>query len=41
VVTLTGSLTRWVEATHEIISGATEEERAKLLHRNAERVYKV
>jgi len=41
VVTLTGSLTRWVEATRDIISGATEEEQAKLLHRNAERVYKL
>ncbi len=41
VVTLTGSLTRWVEATREIIKGASEEEQAKLLHGNAERVYKV
>ena len=41
VVTLTGSLTRWVEATREIISGACEDEQAKLLHRNAERIYKV
>jgi predicted TIM-barrel fold metal-dependent hydrolase len=41
VVMLTGSLTRWVEATREIISGASEEEQAKLLHRNAERIYKI
>lgn len=41
VVRLTGSLTRWVEATREIISGASEEEQAKLLHRNAERIYKI
>jgi predicted TIM-barrel fold metal-dependent hydrolase len=41
VVTLTGSLTRWVEATHEIIKGASEEEKAKLLHANADRIYKV
>lgn len=41
VVTLTGSLTRWVEATHAIISGASEDEKARLLHRNAERIYKV
>ena len=41
VVTLTGNLTRWVEATREIISGASEDEQAKLLHRNAERIYKV
>jgi predicted TIM-barrel fold metal-dependent hydrolase len=39
VVTLTGSLTRWVDATRSIISGATEDEQAKLLHRNAERIY--
>ena len=41
VVTLTGSLTRWVEATREIIKGASEDEQAKLLYGNAERVYKV
>lgn len=41
VVTLTGSLTRWVEATLEIVDGASAEERAKLLHLNAERLYKV
>ncbi|HEY8576062.1 MAG TPA: amidohydrolase [Devosia sp.] len=41
VVTLTGSLTRWVEATHDIIKGASDDEKAKLLHRNAERIYKV
>lgn len=41
VVTLTGSLTRWVAATREIIKGASEDEQARLLHRNAERIYKV
>ncbi|MDP2782680.1 amidohydrolase [Devosia sp.] len=41
VVTLTGSLTRWVEATHQIIKGASEDEKARLLHANAERIYKV
>lgn len=41
VVTLTGSLTRWVEATMEIIAGASADEQAKLLHANAERVYRV
>lgn len=40
VVTLTGSLTRWVEATREIIHTATDDEQARLLHRNAERIYK-
>lgn len=41
VVTLTGNLTRWVEATREIIKGASADEQARLLHRNAERIYKV
>jgi len=39
VCRLTADLTRWVNATHEIIKGASEDEKAKLLHRNAERVY--
>ena len=41
VVTRTGTLTRWVEATRQIIKGASQDEQAKLLHRNAERIYKV
>ncbi len=41
VCTLTANLTRWVEATHTIIAGASEEQKAKLLHRNAERIYRV
>jgi predicted TIM-barrel fold metal-dependent hydrolase len=41
VCTLTANLTRWVEATHEIIRGASDDEKAKLLHRNAERIYRV
>lgn len=41
VVTLTGSLTRWVDATREIVAGASADEQAKLFHANAERVYKV
>ena len=41
VLTLGGSLTRWVEATREIIGSATPDEQAQLLHRNAERIYKV
>ncbi|MDB5613633.1 MAG: amidohydrolase family protein [Devosia sp.] len=36
-----GTLTDWVNATREIISGASEDEQAKLLHGNAERIYKV
>lgn len=41
VVTLTGSLTRWVEATREIIKDASEAEQAALLHANAKRIYKL
>jgi predicted TIM-barrel fold metal-dependent hydrolase len=41
VVTLTGSLTRWVEATREIVKGASADEQAKLWHGNAERIYGV
>lgn len=36
-----GSLTDWVNATREIIGGASEDEQARLLHRNAQRIYKV
>jgi len=41
VVTLTGSLTRWVEATREIVKGASADEQAALFYRNAERIYGV
>lgn len=41
VVTLFADLTRWVHATTEIIAGCSEEEKEKLLYRNAERVYRL
>ena len=41
VCTLTANLTRWVEATHALLAGTGEDERARLLHRNAERIYRV
>lgn len=41
VCTLTANLTRWVGATRELIAGASETEQAKLLHRNAERIYRL
>jgi predicted TIM-barrel fold metal-dependent hydrolase len=41
VVTLFANLTDWVNATRDIISGASEDEQARLLLRNAERVYRV
>jgi predicted TIM-barrel fold metal-dependent hydrolase len=39
VLTVNGSLTRWVGALREIAAGASADEQAKLFHRNAERVY--
>ncbi len=41
VCTLTANLTRWVEATREIIAGASADEQAALLSRNAERIYRL
>lgn len=41
VVTLFADLTKWVEASREIVSGASVEEQEKLFWRNAERVYGV
>lgn len=41
VCTLTANLERWVAATREIISGASETEQSRLLHANAERIYKL
>ncbi|HEY0947527.1 MAG TPA: amidohydrolase [Opitutaceae bacterium] len=41
VCTLSAPLARWVEATHALTANATEEQRAQLYHRNAERLYRV
>ena len=41
VCTLTADLTRWVAATHELLAGTTEGEKAKLLHANAARLYRL
>lgn len=41
VCTLSAPLARWVEATHALTASATAEQRAKLYHRNAERIYRV
>jgi predicted TIM-barrel fold metal-dependent hydrolase len=41
VCTLTADLGRWVAATQELIAGASEDEQARLLHRNAERIYQI
>lgn len=41
VCTLSAPLNRWVAATHELLAGATAEQRAQLYHLNAERIYRV
>lgn len=41
VVTLFADLTRWVEASREIVAGASRDEQEKLFFRNAERVYRI
>jgi len=42
VATMTGgTLTDWVNATQAIVSGASDDEKAALFHRNAERVWRV
>ncbi len=41
VCTLGAPLSRWVAATGELFSGAGTDERARLYHRNAERLYRV
>jgi predicted TIM-barrel fold metal-dependent hydrolase len=41
VCTLSAPLARWVATTHTLVSTATEEQRAKLFHLNAERIYRV
>jgi predicted TIM-barrel fold metal-dependent hydrolase len=41
VCTQTASLERWVDVTHELTRGASEDERTKLLSANAERIYRL
>ncbi len=41
VVTMNGNLTAWVNATMELLEGASDAEKAKLLHANAERIYRI
>src|SRR5207249_1035386 len=41
VCTQAASLRRWVEALREVIVGASEEQRRKLFHDNAVRVYRL
>lgn len=40
VCTLTANLTRWVDTTHALLENTSEDEKARLLHRNAERIYR-
>lgn len=41
VCTLTADLARWVEATRQIVAGASADEQARLFSRNAERLYRL
>jgi predicted TIM-barrel fold metal-dependent hydrolase len=41
VVTLFADLMRWVEASREIVAGASVDEQQKLFFRNAERIYQL
>ena len=41
VCTLTADLTKWVGITNEIIAGASESEKARLLRDNARRIYRL
>jgi predicted TIM-barrel fold metal-dependent hydrolase len=41
VLTLNGTLTRWVEALRVLLAGASADEQARLYHRNAERIYRI
>ena len=41
VCCLTANLTRWVHATRTLLRSCSEDEQARLLHRNAERIYRV
>lgn len=41
VCTLTADLGRWVAATRQLTAGASRDEQERLLHRNAERIYRL
>jgi predicted TIM-barrel fold metal-dependent hydrolase len=41
VLTLTADLTRWVEATHRLLSGCSADEAARVLSGNARRIYRL
>jgi predicted TIM-barrel fold metal-dependent hydrolase len=41
VCTLAATLRQWVEATGALVAGASEDQRARLFHANAERIYRV
>lgn len=41
VVTKTGTLTRWVEATRAVVAGESAQNQEKLFWRNAERIYRL
>jgi predicted TIM-barrel fold metal-dependent hydrolase len=39
VCSLNANLTRWVEATHELLAGCSDDEKTAVLSGNAERIY--
>jgi predicted TIM-barrel fold metal-dependent hydrolase len=41
VCTLAAPLSRWVAASHELTAHATEDQRARFFHANAERLYRL
>lgn len=41
VLTLNGTLTKWVETIKTIVASSSADEQAQLFHRNAERIYRV
>ena len=41
VCNMTASLAKWVEVSRELVSGAAEDDQAKLFHRNAEQIYQI
>jgi predicted TIM-barrel fold metal-dependent hydrolase len=41
VCTVTASLSTWVAATHALVAGCSEDERERLFHRNARRIWRL
>jgi predicted TIM-barrel fold metal-dependent hydrolase len=41
VCTLFGSLAHWVHASRELVAGCSDDEKARLFSRNAQRIYRL